>query len=159
MSALTLSCNEKYNCTAISGIFNQQTNWVAVHFGMYPPFHLRPVLVIEFCGCLHLSVCPSTCVSIRSLSARQLINLGSPNLDRRCKTSWLKSLLFVGLSTLTFKVNFNLKVKFYQSLSLSAWSLTTYSVRSVKFGPKCTLTLLISRLILGLIKLDLQFHF
>ena len=35
--------------------------------------------------------------------------LGSPNLDQRCKTPWLRSLLFWGQLTLTYKVKFNNK--------------------------------------------------
>ena len=37
--------------------------------------------------------------------------LGSPNLDQKCKTPWLRSLLFWGWLILAFNVKFNLKVK------------------------------------------------
>ena len=45
---------------------------------------------------------------------RHPFKLGSPNLDQRCKLPWLRSLLFCGWLTLTFKVEFNLKSKHYQ---------------------------------------------
>ena len=48
------------------------------------------------------------------------LKLGSPNLDHRCKRPWLRSLLFWGWLTLTFKVKFNFKVKSYPILSFSA---------------------------------------
>ena len=63
------------------------------------PFDPRPVLAFGYCGCLRLSVCASVCAVITSLSAWYIITcskLESPNLDQRCKTTWLRSLLFYG---------------------------------------------------------------
>ena len=44
----------------------------------------------------------------------------SPNLNKRCKTSWWKSMLFMGWLALIFKCKFDLKVQVYHILSLSA---------------------------------------
>ena len=70
-------------------------------------FYLRPVMAFRYCGCLRLCVCVSmcvcvsVCVSINHLLVhaitRDPFKLGSPNLDQRCKTIWLRSLLFYGV--------------------------------------------------------------
>ena len=53
--------------------------------GFYP----RLVLAFGYCRCLRLSVCVcvTVCVCVRQPRA--------PNLDKRCKTTWLRSLLFL----------------------------------------------------------------
>ena len=56
--------------------------------------YLRPVLAFEYCHCLHL--CVNLCVNhflFRAITWDPL-KLGSPNLAQRCKTTWLRSLLF-----------------------------------------------------------------
>ena len=42
------------------------------------------------------SVCPSVTKFVRAIT-QHLFKLGSPNLDRRCKRPWLRSLLFFGV--------------------------------------------------------------
>ena len=77
---------------------------------------------------LPASVCVSVCLSVGVCGNHLLVRaithhpfqLGSPNLDHRCKRPWLRSLSFWGWLTLTFKVKFNFKVKSYPILSLSA---------------------------------------
>ena len=65
--------------------------------GFYP----RPVLAFGYCRCLRLSVCVSVCVCrnhmLVSAITHHPFELGSPNLDHRCKRPWLRSLLFLGL--------------------------------------------------------------
>ena len=87
-------------------------------------FYPRPVLDFGYCRCLRPSVCPSIIKFVRAITHHPF-KLGSPNLDYRCKTPWLRSLLFFcfvlyyyyfflgGQSILTFKVKFNLKVKIW----------------------------------------------
>ena len=101
-------------------------------------FYPRPDLGFGYCRCLRLCVCVSVCpcVCINHLLVRAItpnpFKLGSPNVDHRCKTPWKRSLLFLGgASTLTFKVKFNLKVKIYPILSLSA----TITHHPFKLGP------------------------
>ena len=71
-----------------------------------------------FFGLWVLSLPASVCLSVRSSVCQSLTcpcnNSGSfqarvTNLDQRCKTSWLRSLLFCGWLNLTFKVKFNFK--------------------------------------------------
>ena len=59
-------------------------------------YHPRPVLAFGCC-CLHLCVCQSVCQSLacpRDNSGP--VQVGSQNLDQRCKKTWLRSLLFCG---------------------------------------------------------------
>ena len=76
-------------------------------------FHPRPVLAFRYCCCLRPSVCPCLCVCINHLLVCKItwdpFKLGSPNLDQRWRIPWLRSLLFGGKLTLTFKVKFYLK--------------------------------------------------
>ena len=64
--------------------------------GFYP----RPVLAFGYCRCLPLSVCVCVrpCVNheLVRVITHHLFQLGSPNLDQRCKRPWLRSLLFCG---------------------------------------------------------------
>ena len=70
--------------------------------------------------------------------------LGPPNLNHWCKRPWLRSSLFWGWLTLTFKdIKFNIKVKTYPILSL--WVCPRYmsppiAVRISKFGPQMHLS-------------------
>ena len=99
-------------------------------WNLYCRLYPRPVLAFGCCLCLRLSVClcvrpsvrPSVCAVSTCLSAitHHPFTLRSPNLDHMCKIPWLRSLLFWGWLTLTFKVKFNFKAKNYPILSLSA---------------------------------------
>ena len=72
--------------------------WCDILSDFYYP---RPVLAFGYCCYLHLSVC----VCVRSCVNHELFRaithhpfqLGSPNLDQRCKRPWLRSLLFCGM--------------------------------------------------------------
>ena len=66
-------------------------------------------------GTVVACVCPSVRPSVRPFFraiTHYSFKPGSPNLDHRCKKPWLRSLLFWGWLTLTFKVKFNFKIKF-----------------------------------------------
>ena len=84
-------------------------------------FYPRPVLAFGYCRCLRLSVCVRPCVihKLVRVITHHPFQLGSPNLDQRCKRPWLRSLIFVGRLIVTFKVKLNSKVKIYPILSLS----------------------------------------
>ena len=64
-------------------------------------FYPRPVLAFGYCRCHSLSVCVSVCVCGNHMLVRAITHhpfeLGSPNLDHRCKRPWLRSLLFWGV--------------------------------------------------------------
>ena len=93
---------------------------IFTHF-LYP----RPVLAFGYCRCLRLCVCVclSVCMCVNHEFVRAItlhpFKLESPNLEHRCKTPWLRSVLFCVVIDLTFKVKFHLKVEFYIILSLS----------------------------------------
>ena len=72
-------------------------------------FYLRAVLAFGYCRCLRQSVLPCVCINhlLVGTITRDSLKLGSPNLDQRCKSPWLRSLFFSGQLTLTFKIKFN----------------------------------------------------
>ena len=82
-------------------------------------FYLRPVLAFGYCRCQHLFPCPSIRVNheLHRVITCHPFKLESPNLDQKCKTPWLRSLLFLGFVALTFKFKFNSKVKITPILS------------------------------------------
>ena len=73
------------------------------NFRFYYP---KSVLVLGYCHRLRQCVCLSMCVCVSlwvnhllvRAKTRDPFKLGSPNLDRRCKWHWLRSLLFLGLN-------------------------------------------------------------
>ena len=96
-------------------------------FGFYP----RPFLAFGYGRCLRLSVCPSVRVCGNHLLVRTItqhpFELGSPNLDQRCKRPWLRSLLFWGAIDLDLQGQIKLQTQNWPILSLSKPLLTTYS--------------------------------
>ena len=87
---------------AISSVFTEiQTLEIYTYFCLDCFCYPRPVLAFGYCRCLRLSVC----VCVRPCVNHELVRaithdpyqLGSPNLDRKCKRPWLRSLLFLGV--------------------------------------------------------------
>ena len=86
-------------------LFMQGLNLYLIHYWL--PFYPRPVLAFGYCRCLRLSVC----VCVRPCVNHELVRaithdpyqLGSPNLDRKCKRPWLRSLLFLGVIDLNLQ--------------------------------------------------------
>ena len=71
----------------------------------------------RYCRCLYLCV------------------LGSPNLDHRCKITWLRSLLFWWRLTLNFKVKLNLKSQKFSHLEfVQKINHHQLKVKTTKFG-------------------------
>ena len=70
---------------------------------LYVDFYPRPVLAFGYCHrpCLCICQCVCMCVCINHLLVRtithQPFKLKSPNLKHRCKTPWLRCLLFWGV--------------------------------------------------------------
>ena len=64
-------------------------------------FYPGPVLAFGYCRCLRLSVCVSICVCSNHMLVRAITHhpfeIGSPNVDHRCKRPWLRSILFWGV--------------------------------------------------------------
>ena len=67
----------------------------------YVHFYPRPVLAFGYCHRPCLCICQCVCVCINHLLVRtithQPFKLESPNLKHRCKTPWLRCLLFWGV--------------------------------------------------------------
>ena len=127
-------------------------------------FYPRPVLAFGYCRCLRLSVCPSVRVCGNHLLVRAItrhpFKLGSPNLDHRCKRPWLRSLLFWGVIDLDLQGQIKLqsqKLPHFELLGTITHHL--FKLGSPNLGKRCKIPGLRLLLTLGLIGLDLQFHF
>ena len=111
-----------------------------------------------------VGMCVRVCVCINHelvrLITHRSFKLGSPNLDQRCKTSWFRSLLFLGMIDLDLQG----QIKF-ESQILPHFELVRiithqpFKLESRNLDWKCILALLRSMLILDLIGFDLHFHF
>ena len=93
------------------------------------------------------------CLCVNHLLVRAItrdpLKLGSSNLDHRCKRPWLRSLLFLDWSTLTFKVKFDLKVKIYPIWACPYNNSPPIQSRITKFGPEVQYTLVKIFFVLG----------
>ena len=98
------------------------------------------ILASWYCRCLRPSISPSVRHQVcpRDNSTPKL---GSPNLDHRCKRPWLRSLLFWGWLTLTFKVKFNFNSKFTPFSACPCDNSSPVQARATKFGPEVQNTL------------------
>ena len=144
------------NIQLINGIRNKQS-WTTVVLLPEASFGLRV-----------LSLPASVCVCVRPCVNHELVRaithhpfqLGSPNVDQRCKRSWLRSLLFCGRIDRDIQGQIEL-----QSQNLPHFELVhaiTHHQLKLQFPyleQKCILTLFRSLPILGLIEIDLQFNF
>ena len=146
------------HCNIISHWLGAYTKWSLTYF--YP----RPVLAFGYCRCLRLSVCPSVRVCGNHLLVRAItrhpFKLGSPNLDHRCKRPWLRSLLFWGVIDLDLQGQIKLqsqKLPHFELLGTITHHL--FKLGSPNLGKRCKIPGLRLLLTLGLIGLDLQFHF
>ena len=113
---------------------------------------------------LPVSVCVSVCPCGNHLLVRAITHhtfkLGSPNLDHRCKRPWLRSLLFWGVIDLDLQGQIWLrsqKLPLFELVGRITHHL--FKLGSPNLGQRCKIPGLRFLLILGLIGLDLQFHF
>ena len=129
-----------------------------------PVFYPRPVLAFGYCRCQRLFVCPTVRVCGNHLLVRAITHhqfkLGSPNLDHRCKRPWLRSLLFWGVIDIDLRGQIQLqsqKLPDFELLGTITHHL--FKLGSPNEGQRCKIPGLRFLLTLGLIGLDLQFHF
>ena len=96
------------------------------------------------CVCVHLSVRPSITKLVCAMTHDPL-KLGSWNLDQRCKTAWLRSLLLFGTIDLDLQGQIQCQ---NQILPSSGFEVCLYhnsspiQARITKFGPQVQNTLL-----------------
>ena len=147
--------------------------WYILLFNCFSLFHFHFHLLNSFLpeanfGLRVLSLPASVCVSVRLCVNHELVRaithhpfqLGSPNLDQRCKRPWWRSLLFCGTIDCDLQGQIEL-----QSQNLPHFELVhaiTHHQLELQFPnleQKCILALFRSLPILGLIEIDLQFNF
>ena len=91
---------------------------------------LWPSGIVVACVCLCVCVCMCVCVSVNHQFVRTItchpLKLQSPNLDQKCKTPWLRSLLFLGFIDLDLQGQIELK-----SQNLPHFGLVRLSGRQV----------------------------
>ena len=117
-------------------------------------FYPRPVLAFGYCRCLRLSVCVSVCVCGNHMLVRaithQPFELGSPNLDHRCKRPWLRSLLFWGGDwPWPSRSNLTSKSKFTPFWACPCDNSSPLQARITKFQPESQNTLVKIPVVLG----------
>ena len=87
-------------------------------------------LPASVCVCVCACVCMCVCVSVNHQFVRTItchpLKLQSPNLDQKCKTPWLRSLLFLGFIDLDLQGQIELK-----SQNLPHFGLVSLSGRQV----------------------------
>ena len=182
--ALNIKCKLEYHITGVyrqkpifsDATFKMATWWPYCFLNFFFLFHFflggggvpgssypRPVLAFGYCRCLRLFVC----VCVRPCVNHELVRaithhpfqLGSPNVDQRCKIPWLRSLLFCGTIDRDLQGQIEL-----QSQNLPHFELVhaiTHHQLKLQFPnleQKCILALFKSLPILVLIEIDLQFN-
>ena len=118
-----------------------------------------PSGIVVACVCLCVCVCPSVCPCINHGLVRaitpHLFQLGSPNLDQRCKRPWLRSLLFCGTIDRDLQGQIELQIQNLPHFEL----VHAITHHQLKLQFPCISVLFRSLPILGLIEIDLQFNF
>ena len=112
-----LDTNNCYHSRAKYIIVNLE-RWHDVFVFVFTRGQFWPSGIVVACVCL----CTCVCINLLFVRAitRDPLKLGSPNLDQRCKRLGYGPYCFGGKLTFTFKVKFNIKVRIYPILSLSA---------------------------------------
>ena len=112
-----------------------------------PSFYPRPVLALfwpvlaGYCRCPCPSVRPSVTKFVRAITHHPF-KLGSPNLDQRCKTPWLRSLSFQGpINLWPSRSNLRSKSKFTPFWVCPHHNSSPIQARITKCGPEMRNTL------------------
>ena len=132
----------------------------SVHRTLLPKasFGLRVLLLpASVCLCVSVCVCLSVCVSVNPelvrAKTRHPFKLETTNLDKRCKTAWLRSLLFFGA------INLDLQCQSPNLPFLEPVRTIThqpFKLGSPNLDQRCKTPWLSSLLFWGAIDLDLQ---
>ena len=113
------------------------TQWLSKWYYFYP----RPALAFGYSRCLCLcvrvclSVCLCVCQSLVHAVTRDPFKRGSLNLNKRCKRSWLRSILFLGAIDLDHRSNLTWKSKFTPFWACQHHNSSPVQARTTKFGP------------------------
>ena len=113
---------------------------------------------------LPASVCLCVCVcgnhELVHMITHHPSKLGSPNVEQRCKTTWLRSLLIYGITDLDLHGQIELQSQNLPHFGL-VHAITHHQLKlqCLNLEQKCISALFRSLPILGLIEIDLQFNF
>ena len=120
-----------------------------------------PSGIVIACVCVSVRVSVCVCVCINHLLVRtithQPFKLESPNLNRRCKTPWLRCLLVLGVIDLDLQGTILLESRILPHSELVCTiTFHPFKLESPNLDQKCILVRLRSLLFWRLIDLDLQ---
>ena len=117
---------------------------------------------IRRCLWLFVCLCVRPCVNHKLVRAitHHPFQLGSPNLDQRCKIPWLRCLLFYGMIDCDLQGQIELQSQNLPHLEL-AHAITNHQLKLQfpNLEQKCIFAPFRSLPIMGLIEIDLQFNF
>ena len=104
------------------------------------------ILAFGYCRCLRLFMCVCVRPCVNHELGRAITHdphqIGSPNLDHRCKRPWLRSLLFLGVIDLDLHGQIlSSKSKFTPFWACPRDYSSPVQVRATKFGPEVLNTL------------------
>ena len=137
-------------------------NLISLSWTVFTRGQFWPSGIVVACVCLCVRPSVRVCgnhLLVRAIT-RHPFKLGSPNLDHRCKRPWLRSLLFWGVIDLDLQGQIKLqsqKLPHFELLGTITHHL--FKLGSPNLGKRCKIPGLRLLLTLGLIGLDLQFHF
>ena len=105
-------------------------------------------------ACVCLCVCLSVCVSVNPELVRAInhhaFKLEPPNLAKRCKTTWLRSILFLGGDwPWPSRSNLTWKAKFTIFWACPCHNSPSIQARTTKFGQKMQTNLLVAHIVFG----------
>ena len=118
---------------------------------MRVPYYPRPVLAFGYCRCLRLYVCVRLCVNHKFVRAitHHTFQLGSANLDHRCKRPWLRYPLCLRVIDLDLQGQISLQSQNLPHFELVRDNSSPVQVRTTKFGPEVQNTLVKIPVVLG----------
>ena len=120
-----------------------------------------PPGIVVACVCLSMCVCLSVCVSVNPELVRTInhhaFKLEPPNFDKRCKTTWLRSLLFWGVIDLDLQGQILLEKPNLPNFELAqAITHNLFKLEPPNLDRRCKPTCLWSLMFWGAIDCDLH---
>ena len=142
----------------LSKLYRSNYTYPTVSNAFLPEASFGPRVLSIVVACVCVSVCPCVRVCINHLLVRAItrdpFKLGSPNFDQRCKTPWLRSLLFLG--AIDLDPQGQIWLKFTPFWACPHDYSSPVQARITKFGPEGQNTLIEIFIVLGAIDRGLQ---
>ena len=115
---VTLTHGRKNTCSALEGLTNVICPVITSN-SFITRCLFWPLGIVIACICVYMCVRVRVNLKLVSWITCHPLKLELPNLDKKCKTSWLRSVQFWWLIDLDLQLKFELKLKIYPILLLS----------------------------------------